>query len=31
MDLKRLQQTPGFLSEILQLQNFEAFYPIRRA
>jgi DNA-binding MarR family transcriptional regulator len=27
LDLTALQQTPGFLVRILQLQNFEAFYP----
>ena len=27
LDLTSLQQTPGFLVRILQLQNFEAFYP----
>ena len=27
LDLAALQQTPGFLIRILQLQNFEAFYP----
>src|SRR5260370_12765803 len=27
LDLTALQQTPGFLIRILQLQNFEAFYP----
>jgi DNA-binding MarR family transcriptional regulator len=27
LDLSALQQTPGFLIRILQLQNFEAFYP----
>ena len=27
LDLVALQQTPGFLVRILQLQNFEAFYP----
>ena len=26
-DLSALQQTPGFMIRILQLQNFEAFYP----
>ena len=27
LDLTALQQTPGFMIRILQLQNFEAFYP----
>ena len=27
LDLSALQQTPGFMIRILQLQNFEAFYP----
>lgn len=27
LDLSRLQQTPGFMIRILQLENFEAFYP----
>ena len=27
LDLAALQQTPGFMIRILQLQNFEAFYP----
>ena len=27
LDLAALQQTPGFLIRILQLQNFEKFYP----
>jgi DNA-binding MarR family transcriptional regulator len=27
LDLAALRQTPGFLIRILQLQNFEAFYP----
>ena len=27
LDLVALQQTPGFMIRILQLQNFEAFYP----
>lgn len=27
LDLRALQQTPGFMIRILQLQNFEAFYP----
>ena len=27
LDLTALRQTPGFLIRILQLQNFEAFYP----
>src|SRR4029450_9518352 len=27
LDLSALQQTPGFMIRILQLENFEAFYP----
>jgi DNA-binding MarR family transcriptional regulator len=27
LDLSALRQTPGFMIRILQLQNFEAFYP----
>jgi len=27
LDLTALRQTPGFMIRILQLQNFEAFYP----
>jgi DNA-binding MarR family transcriptional regulator len=27
LDLTALQQTPGFMIRILQLQNFEAFFP----
>src|SRR4029453_6809621 len=27
LDLPALRQTPGFMIRILQLQNFEAFYP----
>jgi DNA-binding MarR family transcriptional regulator len=27
LDLSALQETPGFMIRILQLQNFEAFYP----
>jgi DNA-binding MarR family transcriptional regulator len=27
LDLAALRQTPGFMIRILQLQNFEAFYP----
>ena len=27
LDLGALQQTPGFMIRILQLENFEAFYP----
>lgn len=27
LDLTALQRTPGFMIRILQLQNFEAFYP----
>ena len=27
LDLAALQRTPGFMIRILQLQNFEAFYP----
>ncbi|MEH2538271.1 MULTISPECIES: MarR family winged helix-turn-helix transcriptional regulator [unclassified Bradyrhizobium] len=27
LDLTALQQTPGFMIRILQLENFEAFYP----
>jgi DNA-binding MarR family transcriptional regulator len=27
LDLSALQQTPGFMIRILQLQNFEAFFP----
>ena len=27
LDLSALQQTPGFMLRILQLENFEAFYP----
>lgn len=27
LDLTKLQQTPGFMIRILQLENFEAFYP----
>ena len=27
LDLSALQQTPGFMVRILQLENFEAFYP----
>src|ERR1043166_7763928 len=27
LDLSSLRQTPGFMIRILQLENFEAFYP----
>ncbi|MGQ0683042.1 MarR family winged helix-turn-helix transcriptional regulator [Bradyrhizobium sp.] len=27
LDLTKLEQTPGFMIRILQLENFEAFYP----
>jgi len=27
LDLRSLRQTPGFMIRILQLENFEAFYP----
>ena len=27
LDLTSLRQTPGFMIRILQLENFEAFYP----